>query len=975
MHRFFLFLWVVFSVNVLAKNVLEPIQVIEQMPNFYKGMVIQDKTVWGVIRDKHAVIEVSLLDGSVLKEVDIPFVEQAATKSLDFSGEITSAKNGFFVKFSDENTIYKLHRDGSVDYTFTAKINNNSISHLIWDGHSLWVYESSFRLHRINAKSGVIEKTIYFSGPTQDSYINDFAFYNNAIWISANSVIWKISPDTGFVLETYKLPEGSWNSQYSIDFYDKKLWVSDRGTEKIEVYAIPNTSIDHVNINLQKNWFKPELLENNDPLCKEALSDIKERFFSDQGIARSLAFSSLLGGEKIGDINYSQEDKKPIFIEGTSVYTETMTNPGCGGACETYSYMASSLPFPKEDRWSYDKSAIFQPSPPAQTEGSSLGLIKVGSQYLLPVINDNDIDIDILELKKDRWVTSCKIRIKPESLERFNDEAILDMDLRFRGDSGYSCGSMATHSRWSQNIAYSLEEAFYQPWSLHEYNCSAATYGCYANDMLNLEKWSLLGINEYEQYQSYINHLGVAIDKLAKFYVKHNSWPIKASKAMAKTAIEKSVTSGVSFYYDYQPYHQNEFELRRAILHGDSIETIKQLPWDDAFSSNENNLLSTAIKRPDAMQYLLEKGVNPDQYNGFGKTALMYAAQFNQLETARILLEGGANPNLTTFIPDDNCFYTLHTGNMTALHYAVRYASAELITLLLQQGALTNIKTSNQQYDDTKDEYPLDWLYRYTSADAVEKNPYLVGVNLTNLVKLLEVPSAEVLLAQSQKWALEAEQLYKQGSINKAYQKLQASLKLSSENTRALANMSLVALKVGNVGESLQASTQLIQAANIENTTKANAWFNLGLACDSLKYRYFGYRGESYCREDQLTPYLNAYRFAPTDARKAKIVELFDKKSCEMPYQNTTIRLMTGRATILYFLASIDVTIKPEQVSWSVNKTTTTATQGEYLSLGTQEIIIINSNNYQLSSPLILGEYQCNDSSSPAVKSILLVKP
>ena len=97
-----------------------------------------------------------------------------------------------------------------------------------------------------------------------------------------------------------------------------------------------------------------------------------------------------------------------------------------------------------------------------------------------------------------------------------------------------------------------------------------------------------------------------------------------------------------------------------------------------------------------------------------GMTPLMYAAQYNEIESAKLLIQYGANPNATTTMPNGRCYYTLTTTNMTPLHYAARYSSEEMIDLLLDNGAVTFIKTKTSGYKQ-KDEYPIDWFKRYSS--------------------------------------------------------------------------------------------------------------------------------------------------------------------------------------------------------------------------------------------------------------------
>src|SRR5690606_35380685 len=103
--------------------------------------------------------------------------------------------------------------------------------------------------------------------------------------------------------------------------------------------------------------------------------------------------------------------------------------------------------------------------------------------------------------------------------------------------------------------------------------------------------------------------------------------------------------------------------LRQAILERRPIEEIDELYQaqareaepPDSFqeASQYDSVLNAAIGYPEALQYLLGRGLDPNVTNGFGKTPLMYAAQHDQLESARILLRAGADPNAATYPPED----------------------------------------------------------------------------------------------------------------------------------------------------------------------------------------------------------------------------------------------------------------------------------------------------------------------------------
>jgi len=157
----------------------------------------------------------------------------------------------------------------------------------------------------------------------------------------------------------------------------------------------------------------------------------------------------------------------------------------------------------------------------------------------------------------------------------------------------------------------------------------------------------------------------------------------------------------------YAPYSGiAEEALRRAILERRPIEEIRAIEFDPATIDRQDvdSILNVAITYPEALGYLLSRGLRVDIVNGFGKTPLMYAAQHDQIESARLLLAAGANVTAATVMPFNTCAHSLEAINVTVLHYAARYASPALIHLLLAHGA-----TASAEVLDTDSHSPIYW--------------------------------------------------------------------------------------------------------------------------------------------------------------------------------------------------------------------------------------------------------------------------
>lgn len=107
---------------------------------------------------------------------------------------------------------------------------------------------------------------------------------------------------------------------------------------------------------------------------------------------------------------------------------------------------------------------------------------------------------------------------------------------------------------------------------------------------------------------------------------------------------------------------------------------------------DQSSVLMAAVADPDILSQLLQQSFDPDASNLWGKTALMTAAELNQLESTRRLLAADANVHLQTrrvpFAgvggPDRQ---EAEQGRRTALLIAASHADVALIDTLTQAGA------------------------------------------------------------------------------------------------------------------------------------------------------------------------------------------------------------------------------------------------------------------------------------------------
>ncbi|MCD6047386.1 MAG: Ankyrin [Gammaproteobacteria bacterium] len=156
--------------------------------------------------------------------------------------------------------------------------------------------------------------------------------------------------------------------------------------------------------------------------------------------------------------------------------------------------------------------------------------------------------------------------------------------------------------------------------------------------------------------------------------------------------------------------------LKLAVVNGYSKLDIEKIIAAGAKLKNSkvsDTPLMNAVKRPDILKLLLDKGADVNAQNDFGKTALMYAIQYGNLDAVKILIDHGANVNLATYkLPEadlTDCANTsIAAGYRTPLMYAAWHANNAVINYLLAKGANPNAKDSaghDYKFYLTKNDY------------------------------------------------------------------------------------------------------------------------------------------------------------------------------------------------------------------------------------------------------------------------------
>lgn len=225
-----------------------------------------------------------------------------------------------------------------------------------------------------------------------------------------------------------------------------------------------------------------------------------------------------------------------------------------------------------------------------------------------------------------------------------------------------------------------------------------------------LETWSMLSLANRRKFEEYAALYEPALPALAGHYRSRFGLPADDSLAAARIAMLLPAYEGHWATPDRQG-------LRWLVLEGAPVDEIAALidtaPSRDAvpmtrlgmayydgawlYTGIPDPLISVSVHRPDVLRLLLDRGpfappyldelrrgdqtVDPNARTWIGKTPLMTAAEVDQLESVRILLDHGADPRAALGSAE------LRHDRRTALHYAAANASAPVVEALLDAGA------------------------------------------------------------------------------------------------------------------------------------------------------------------------------------------------------------------------------------------------------------------------------------------------
>ncbi len=218
-----------------------------------------------------------------------------------------------------------------------------------------------------------------------------------------------------------------------------------------------------------------------------------------------------------------------------------------------------------------------------------------------------------------------------------------------------------------------------------------------------LKHWSLQGIWNFNLYKDYMSGKNKAALSLTGHYRKKNINFPKGYETLAKNVISNLIKSTV--YVSADDYQEEmignllpHLKLNEAVLYKEPEDVDKII---NLYTANELkiSLLLTSSGFPTATKKLLDKGVDSNFCNYWGKSALMQAAQYSDIASAKLLLNKGANINARTFEPENSYFMALclKAYYRTAMMYAAWQGNEETILFFMKnaQANTFNIADTN----------------------------------------------------------------------------------------------------------------------------------------------------------------------------------------------------------------------------------------------------------------------------------------
>jgi len=448
-----------------------------------------------------------------------------------------------------------------------------------------------------------------------------------------------------------------------------------------------------------------------------------------------------------------------------------------------------------------------------------------------------------------------------------------------------------------ERIPKTLDKIIYKPWEKTLY---PNRYKKIDTIKALIKQWGYRSIYNYKVFKQYQASKDGALKDLQDYYIKEFNFDIKTAKKYALYSFDDILSSHFNIN-KYSIEVRKYDKLREYLLTNRSIEKIEpllvgnwQYPKELSYDNEDTEpMLFYALYYPKLLEYLICKGVNINDTNSFGKTALMYTAQYNLYESANLLIKYNIDINKATFHLEDSCENIITTHKVTALHYAVRYADFKFIKLLLDNGANKNLKDSDEHT-------PFDYIKIYS-----KENKNLTKNNIEKLKLLLKPISNEEYKKRAKQNYKKALKYFKIKEYEKSAYFYEQCLEYDHNYTQAMSDLCVVYFKLGKLEKAKKIAQECISNKNVSANQEASSLYNIGLICLN--------KGKIDCRDSSLEYFIKAYKVKPSNARAKQILKNISLKYAKkFPTNSRYITIKDNKLKMLGIYGTVYLLSKNE---------------------------------------------------------------
>lgn len=391
-----------------------------------------------------------------------------------------------------------------------------------------------------------------------------------------------------------------------------------------------------------------------------------------------------------------------------------------------------------------------------------IGYWTMGDRKLEVEVRQGEIDFDTINPLDDMYIEEIEMEVfphlvfekeidlgsgwgSPTDVDFYGDKSLVKLlydlgvdesveDIRSDGSSFHSGTIIFAQRRYYLfyllNLSYYPENA---PFEMYHSREEVENW---------LLKWSFESIYNRKMYLKFKEDLTYANEEILEFYKNtySESDALKYTQKAIDTLLERAGGTFSAYYKEeYTSFSpllesiimgksneeivENGKKVERlqliegvkaAILTNKSYDLVKKLLEIDTSIIDE--IFHIALDNDKLTKKLLEDfDLNLEYENAFGKTAIFYAVQYNNLEVVKLLVEEGANINKQYKHTDDiDWEYDIHRGERSVFMHAVMHSDIEILNYLVEKGIDYKLLDQNGQSgkDYTNESSKLEFLKR-----------------------------------------------------------------------------------------------------------------------------------------------------------------------------------------------------------------------------------------------------------------------